>query len=72
MRTGAVDALAMQGAEGPRIFTLEGADQSYRTLIEQMSEGALLLSADGTVLYCNACLAGLLGRSLEERDGQLV
>ena len=33
IRTGAVDALAVQGAEGPRIFTLQGADQSYRTLI---------------------------------------
>jgi len=44
IRTGAVDALAVQGAEGPRIFTLEGADQGYRTLIEQMNEGAMLLS----------------------------
>jgi len=64
IRTGAVDALAVQGAEGPCIFTLQGADQSYRTLIEQMSEGALLLSQDGTVLYCNAALAELLGCAL--------
>ena len=33
IRTGAVDALAVQGPEGPRIFTLQGADQGYRTLI---------------------------------------
>ncbi|WP_324671161.1 ATP-binding protein [Hymenobacter sp. GOD-10R] len=65
IRTGTIDALAVQAAEGPRIFTLEGADQSYRTLIEQMNEGALLLSQDATVLYCNACLAGLLGRRME-------
>ncbi|RZK92668.1 MAG: hypothetical protein EOO62_32820, partial [Hymenobacter sp.] len=44
VRTGAIDALAIQGADGPRIFTLEGADQSYRMLVEQMNEGALLLS----------------------------
>ncbi|WP_052732463.1 ATP-binding protein [Hymenobacter terrenus] len=69
IRTGAVDALAVQGAEGPRIFTLQGADQSYRTLIEQMNEGALLLSKDATVLYCNACLADLLGRDLGEVMG---
>ena len=69
IRTGAVDALAVQSAEGPRIFTLQGADQGYRTLIEQMNEGALLLSEDATVLYCNACLAGLLGRPLDELMG---
>ncbi|GAA3969408.1 ATP-binding protein [Hymenobacter antarcticus] len=64
IRTGAVDALAVQGPEGPRIFTPQGADQGYRTLIEQMNEGALLLGEEATVLYCNACLAGLLGRPL--------
>ena len=69
IRTGAVDALAVQSAEGPRIFTLQGADQGYRTLIEQMNEGALLLSHDGTVLYANASLAGLLGRNLSEVIG---
>ena len=69
IRTGAVDALAVQGAEGPRIFTLQGADHSYRTLIEQMNEGALMLGERGTVLYCNACLAGLLGRPLAEVMG---
>ncbi|MDO7844776.1 ATP-binding protein [Hymenobacter sp. M29] len=69
IRTGAVDALAVQGTEGPRIFTLQGADQGYRTLIEQMNEGALLLSEDATVLYCNACLAGLLECDLSEVMG---
>ncbi|MGI4874090.1 MAG: ATP-binding protein [Janthinobacterium lividum] len=69
VRTGAVDALAIQGADGPRIFTLEGADHTYRTLIEQMNEGALLLSPEGTVLYCNAALARLLACPLEEVMG---
>ena len=61
VRTGAVDALAIQGADGPRIFTLESADHGYRHLIEQMSEGAVLLDLDGQVLYCNAALAHALG-----------
>lgn len=69
IRTGAVDALAVQGTDGPRIFTLEGADQGYRILIEQMNEGALLLSAEGTILYCNAALAGLLRVALTEIIG---
>ncbi|MBO0359528.1 PAS domain-containing protein [Hymenobacter sp. BT186] len=70
VRTGAVDALAIQSPDGPRIFTLQGADESYRTLIEQMSEGAMLLNQDGTILYCNACLASWLRRGLEEVIGQ--
>ncbi|MCC3157153.1 PAS domain-containing protein [Hymenobacter sp. 15J16-1T3B] len=69
IRTGTIDALAVQAPEGPRIFTLEGADQSYRDLIEQMNEGALLLSQNDTVLYCNACLAGLLKAPLETMMG---
>lgn len=70
VRTGAVDALAIQGADGPRIFTLEGADHGYRTLIEQMSEGALLLSPEGTVLYGNVALAELLRCPLSEVMGR--
>ena len=74
LRTRALDALAIQGAEGPRIFTLESADHGYRTLVEQMSEGAVLLAADGFVLYCNAALAqglscaqtDILGHSFSE------
>lgn len=69
VRTGAVDALAIHGTDGPRIFTLEGADQAYRTLIEQMDEGALLLSVEGTVLYCNAALASLVHCPLAEMLG---
>ncbi|MGI4760228.1 MAG: ATP-binding protein [Janthinobacterium lividum] len=70
VRTGAVDALAIQGADGPRIFTLESADHGYRHLIEQMSEGAVLLGLDGLVLYCNAALAHALGCSLGEILGR--
>ena len=69
VRTGAVDALAIQSPDGPRIFTLQGADEGYRTLIEQMNEGAMLLNHDGTILYCNACLASWLLRGLEEVMG---
>ena len=61
VRTGGVDALAIQGEEGPRIFTLESADHGYRALVEQMGEGAVLLGAKGLVLYCNAALAAALG-----------
>lgn len=63
VRAGAVDTLAVPGPGGPRLFTLESADYGYRTLVEQMSEGAALLGADGSVLYANAALAQALGCS---------
>ena len=64
IRSGAVDALTEPGADHPRIFTREGADLAYRTLIEQMHEGALLLDAEGAILYANASLAAGAGLPL--------
>lgn len=69
VRAGAVDTLAVPGPEGPRIFTLESADHGYRTLVEQMSEGAALLGADGSVLYANAALVQALGYTLTDLLG---
>jgi len=70
IRSGEVDALVVSSGEGEKIFTLEGADQPYRVLVETMSEGAATLSADSTVLYCNSRLADLLGTSLDEILGK--
>ena len=53
IRKGEVDALAVSGAEGERVYTLEGADQVYRILMDTMNEGALTLSRDGTIFYGN-------------------
>ena len=66
---GAVDALVIDTPEGQRIFTLQGADHAYRALIEQMSEGAVILTADGTIHYCNRGFADMLKRPLEQLIG---
>jgi len=60
IRSGEVDALVVDGANGEQIFTLHGADHPYRTLIEAMQQGAMSLSDEGTVLYCNRCLAEMI------------
>jgi PAS domain S-box-containing protein len=65
IRSGEVDALVVSSGEGEKIFTLEGADQPYRILVETMSEGAATLSSDGAVLFCNRRLAEMLGMPLE-------
>ncbi len=67
IRNDQVDALIIKTSHGDRVFTLKGADQSYRLLIEQMKEGAALLSNDDqTMLYSNNSLANLLGEPLHK------
>jgi len=70
IRHGEIDALLVAGAEGSRVFTLEGAEHPYRLMVESMSEGAATLVAGGTLAYANARLAALLGISLERLLGQ--
>jgi PAS domain S-box-containing protein len=66
-----IDALVVSGAaDGPRVYTLEGADRTYRALVEQMQEGAVTLGEDGTVLYCNQFITSLLGDPPERVAGQ--
>src|SRR3954466_3265314 len=62
IRDGHVDALIVDSPEGDQLYTLRTADQPYRLMVEQMGEGALTLSADGTVLYCNARFAEMIGQ----------
>jgi PAS domain S-box-containing protein len=66
---GAVDGLVVQTPNGPRVFTLQGAETPYRVLVEAMNEGAATLSYEGSVLYANRRLAKLVGRPLEFLTG---
>jgi PAS domain S-box-containing protein len=61
IRNGEVDAVVVGGPDNRRVYTLETADRSYRLLIEQMTEGALMVGQDGVVLYGNRALADMLG-----------
>jgi PAS domain S-box-containing protein len=64
-----VDALVVNGPQGQQVFTLEGAEQPYRTLMETMSEGALTMSIDGMILYCNQRFAEMVGKPLNKIIG---
>jgi len=66
IRNGEVDALIVNQGRDQAIYTLENADRPYRLLVEQMQEGALTISADGRVLYCNRRMAELLDAELED------
>ena len=69
---GTVDAFVVEEAEGHRVYTLEGADLPYSTLVERMQQGAAMLDAGGRVVYCNLSLARLLGVPRETVIGQFV
>jgi PAS domain S-box-containing protein len=69
IRNGEVDAVLVQGMQGDQLFTLKAADDPYRVLIEEMNEGAVTLSVDGSILYCNRRFADLLKSPLQEIIG---
>ncbi|MBS1188631.1 MAG: hypothetical protein H6R10_423 [Rhodocyclaceae bacterium] len=68
IRTGEVDALVL-GPVGDMVFTRKGAEEPYRVMVEAMTEGAVTLAQDGTILYCNARFAEFLELPLEQTIG---
>jgi PAS domain S-box-containing protein len=69
IRCGEVDAVLLEGPQGQKLFTLKGADEPYRILIEEMNESAVTLSAAGLILYCNRRFAEVLKRPLDKIVG---
>jgi PAS domain S-box-containing protein len=69
IRSGDVDTVVVADRKGDRVFTLQGAEHSYRVLIESMNEGALILTPDKTILYSNQCFARMVKCPLEQVIG---
>jgi PAS domain S-box-containing protein len=69
IRQGEVDALVVEGAGGNQVYTLHSADEPYRDLVEQMQEGAVVLTSQGDILYANVRFAALVGEPLESVVG---
>lgn len=69
IRCGEVDAVLVHGPAGDQFFTLKGADEPYRVLIEEMSQGAVTLSPEGAILYCNRRFSDLLKTPVERITG---
>jgi len=66
---GEIDALVVEGTDGNQVYTLHSADEPYRNLVEQMQSGAVVLTAQGEVLYANAHFAALVGEPLQSVAG---
>jgi len=69
IQSGEIDAIVVYANGDEQIFTLEGAEEPYRILFEQMNEGALTISDDRSILYCNHSFAELIRTPLEKIMG---
>ncbi len=72
LRSGEVDAIVASGPDGDRVYTLKGADEAYRVMVQRMAEGALTLTRDGLILFSNEQFASLLGIPLERVIGSSI
>jgi len=72
IRSGEVDALVVKTSRGDQVFTLQGADTVYRTTIENIYEGAITLSTEGTILYANRHFAGMVNLDLRKIIGASI
>jgi PAS domain S-box-containing protein len=69
IRRGEVDGLIIDNGKGRQVYTLKGADESYRTLVEAMAEGALIVGRDDVILYANKRFASIVGTPLPKVFG---
>jgi PAS domain S-box-containing protein len=69
IRSGEVDAIVVNRQGKEKVYTLHGADHTYRVFVERMNEGAAVLSSDHTVLHCNGRFARFLGARLQSVIG---
>jgi PAS domain S-box-containing protein len=72
IRNGEIDAIVMAGPAGNSIYTLKGADDAYRQIVEGMTEGAITLAADGLILFSNERFAALVGEPLDQIIGSHI
>jgi PAS domain S-box-containing protein len=72
IKEGSVDALVLHHEGEPQIYSIESADYTYRILIEKFSEGALSITYDGLILYCNDAFGKLAGISCEKITGSYL
>jgi len=72
IQQGTVDAFIIERPQGPQVFTLEGAERSFRTVVETMNEGAATIADSGILLYCNQRFADILRFPINEVLGKNV
>jgi two-component system phosphate regulon sensor histidine kinase PhoR len=69
IRNGEMDAIVVSGAKGEQVYSISSSEAPYRTFIEEMNEGAVTLSKDGIIIYCNHRFAELVKEPAEHVIG---
>lgn len=69
IRSGEVDAIVVSGREGEQVYSINSAETPYRTFIEEMNEGAVTLTREGIILYCNQRFADFVHDPIESVMG---
>jgi len=69
IRSGEVDAIVVSGKGGEQVYSISSAETPYRTFIEEMNEGAVTLSKEGIIIYCNQRFAELVHEPIERVIG---
>jgi PAS domain S-box-containing protein len=70
LRSGEADAFVIVGHDSEaRVLVLEGADESYRQVVETMSGGVLVADGDGRLVYTNPALRKLVPGAAHQLTG---
>tara|TARA_R110002020_G_scaffold174704_3_gene366217 strand:+ start:2374 stop:3612 length:1239 start_codon:yes stop_codon:yes gene_type:complete len=69
IRSGEIDALIVHKNGRSEIYSIESADYTYRILIEKFSEGALSMTYNGIILYCNDSFGKILNLPTDRITG---
>jgi PAS domain S-box-containing protein len=72
IRNGEVDAVVVSGAEGPQVYTLRGADELYRILVQDMMEGVVTIHPEGLILFSNQQFADMIQAPVEQVTGSRI
>ena len=69
IQRGDVDAIVVSGNDGSQVYSISSAETPYRTFIEEMNEGAVTLSREGIIIYCNQSFADFVSEPIERVIG---
>ncbi|MFA5039237.1 MAG: PAS domain S-box protein [Candidatus Omnitrophota bacterium] len=70
IREGEVDAFVISGKGGDKVFALESADYPYRLFLDEMDQGAVTITPESVILYCNKSMSVMLGESSGQLTGR--
>ena len=72
IRNGEMDAIVVSGTRGDQVYSISSAETPYRTFLEEMNEGAVTLTKEGLILFCNERFAELVHKPIERVIGSYL